>query len=171
MKKAKVTLEHKKKAVQIAIDGGDPLKYLKDHGAGNPAAMWYTIKQNVKDTDPDTFKKIPDLRNKSSEPTVTLADAMTCMQYTADEFLGKCEEMGLKVNEKETIRKPAVMDDDDYTVTAIRHKTFGEFYHDTDHDCIDWRTLDGDEMSMSVKGWKMLISELPAIMKRLGVEV
>ena len=174
MKKAKVTLEHKKKAVQIAIDGGDPLKYLKDHGAGNPAAMWYTIKQNVKDTDPETYRKIPDLRNKSSEPTVTLADAMTGMQDAADEFFGKCEEMGLKVNEKETIRKPAVQpafQEDDYTVTAIRHKTFGEFYHDTDHDCIDWRTLDGDEMSMSVKGWKMLISELPAIMKRLGVEV
>ena len=173
VKRGKLTLEQKKRAVQIALDGGDPLKYLKDHGAGNPAAMWYTIKQNVKDTDPETYRKIPDLRNKSSEPTATLADAMTGMQDAADEFFGKCEEMGLKVNEKETIWKPAVQpafQDDDYTVTAIRHKTFGEFYHDTDHDCIDWRTLDGDEMSMSVKGWKMLISELPAIMKRLGVE-
>lgn len=169
MKKAKVTLEHKKKAVQIAIDGGDPLKYLKDHGAGNPAAMWYTIKQNVKDTAPETFSKIPDLRAKASEPK-TAEDAMTGMKDAADEFFGKCEEMGLKVN-GEKVKKPSLTVSGPITVSAIRHKNFGEFYHDYDHNCIDWRTPEGDEVSLSVPGWKNLIEELPGLFKMLGVEM
>lgn len=170
MKKAKVTLEHKKKAVQIAIDGGDPLKYLKDHGAGNPAAMWYTIKQNVKDTDPETFKKIPDLRNKSSEPTVTLADAMTGMKDAADEFFGKCEEMGLKVNGEKVERPVQPLTLAGLQITAVNHQDLGEFYLDKKYKSIDWRAPDGAEVSLAPSMWIQLLKELPNILKMLGVE-
>lgn len=56
-------------------------------------------------------------------------------------------------------------------VTAVRHKNYGEFYRDHDHNCIDWRTPGGDEMSLSVDAWKKLIRDLPEIIRQLGVEV
>lgn len=59
LKRAKITLEQKKRAVEIAMNGGNPLKYLADCGSDNPTGMWYTIKQNLKETDPRTFALLP----------------------------------------------------------------------------------------------------------------
>lgn len=102
---------------------------------------------------------------------LTLADAMTGMQDAADEFFGKCEEMGLKVNENETIRKPVIKPHEKFTVTAVRHNQYGEFYRDFDHHCIDWRTPHGDEVSLDMQVWKAILNDLPEILKLLGVEV
>ena len=55
----KLTLEDKKKAVEIAIEGGDPLRYLAEHGCANPAAMWYKIKADLKDVDPEKAAQLP----------------------------------------------------------------------------------------------------------------
>lgn len=178
MKHAKMTLEHKKKAVEIALAGGDPLKYLKDHGAGNASSMWYTIKETLKDKEPETYAKLPDLRakgnNRKNPETVvkdgveyekaeepTLADAMTGMQDAADKFFGQFGG---------TAETPAE-DDDDYTVTAILDKQLGEFYYDHDHNSIDWRDGVGDEISLGVTGWKILLKKLPVILRKLGVEL
>ena len=91
------------------------------------------------------------------------------MTDAANEFFDKCEEMGLKVNEREEIRKPEEKPADKYTVTAVRHGQYGEFYRDYDHHCIDWRTPHGDEMSLEVQTWRALVNDLPEILKRLGV--
>ena len=184
VKRGKVTLEQKKRAVQIALDGGDPLRFLQQHGSGNPTGMWYTIKQHLKEADPETYEKLPkridrkDAKPKQApahtedpdEPEAhTLADAMTGMENAATEFLNKCEEMGLKVNGKDEIRTPDKAVVGPFAITAIRHKIFGEFYHDVDHNCVDWRTIEGDEMSMKIPAWKNLVKELPEILKMLGV--
>lgn len=55
----RLTLENKKKAVEIAIEGGDPLRYLAEHGCANPAAMWYKIKADLKDVDPEKAAQLP----------------------------------------------------------------------------------------------------------------
>lgn len=177
MKQTKITLEQKKKAVQIALEGGDPLKYLTEHGSDDAAQMWYSIKKKLKETDPETYAKLPKrIDTKPAETVVkdgveyekaeepTLADAMTGMQDAADKFFGLCG------GTAETPAEEEEDDDDDYITTAIRNKHFGEFYYDHDHGTIDWRTPDGDEVSLPVFTWKELNSELPRIMKKLGVE-
>lgn len=58
-KQTKITLEIKKKCVRIALDGGNPLDYLRKFGVSNPAGMWNRIKNNVKETDPETWEKLP----------------------------------------------------------------------------------------------------------------
>ena len=68
-------------------------------------------------------------------------------------------------------RTPEIKPDPDLEITAVRHKNYGEFYRDHDHNCIDWRTPGGDEMSLSVDAWKKLIRDLPEIIRQLGVEV
>ena len=172
VKTGKVTRSQKEKAVQIALDGGDPLRYLESCGAGNAPQMWYAIKQHLKENDPDTYAKLPkriDRKDAKPKEEPTLADAVAGMTDAAEEFFDKCEEMGLKVN-GDPVTKPSLVTAGPITVTAIRHKSFGEFYRDHDHKCIDWRTPEGDEMSLSLQGWKDLIMELPGLLKILGVE-
>ena len=170
MKHSKVTLESKKKAVEIALAGGDPLSYLRQCGAGDPTQMWYAIKQKLKESDLEIYEKLPKrIAREKDEPekdgmpnkTVeTVADYMGNMKNAADEFFDRCEEMGLKVNETE----------EDFEVTAIRDKQLGEFYYDHDHNSIDWRDGVGDEISLGVAGWKILLEKLPVILRKLGVE-
>jgi hypothetical protein len=58
-----------------------------------------------------------------------------------------------------------------YSVTAIRYPEIGEFYYDQKFNQIDWRTAEGDEVSMSPTGWKLLLQDLPEIFEALGVNV
>lgn len=60
----KITLEQKKKVVQIAIEGGDPLEYLRQLGSKNPSGLWWTIKNDLKAADPELYAKIPRLDGK-----------------------------------------------------------------------------------------------------------
>lgn len=57
----KITLEIKKKAVETAIAGGDPLDVLKPYST-NPKSMWTYIRKCLKEKDPELFAKIPDRR-------------------------------------------------------------------------------------------------------------
>ena len=58
-----------------------------------------------------------------------------------------------------------------YTVTGIRVENFGEFYYDQKFNSIDWRTEEGDEISLPPIGWKNLMQEMPDILKALGVKL
>lgn len=109
--KRKMTKEQEKEAVRIALDGGDPLTFLEKCGINNPTQKWYDIKYAVKDSDPETFAKLPlriQRKKEDKEPEVSLADAMAGMQEAADMFFGACEDMGLKM---ETPEKPLPVQD------------------------------------------------------------
>jgi len=176
MKRAKITLEDKKKAVQIALDGGDPVKFLQGKGAADAVQVWGRIKRDLKETDPETFGKLPKRAEKKApekaeEPeTVTVKDAMDGMKAAADEFFGKCEDAGLKMDGGKEFFQGFVRDMSEYQITAIRIKDFGEFYYDREHGTVDWRTLEGEEVSVPTAGWKELIERLPTILEILGVK-
>lgn len=59
--KREVPKEAKDEAVRIAIEGGDPIEYLGKYSI-NPRGMWTYIRGVLKDKDPETFAKIPNLR-------------------------------------------------------------------------------------------------------------
>lgn len=182
MKQAKVTLEHKKKAVEIALEGGDPLKYLKDHGAGNAPAMWYTIKQHLKEADPEKFSRLPDMRvngnNRKKAETEkadapTLADAMTGMKDAADKFFGACDEMGLKMDKPKQQKITQPVNYDGFSVRAVEGK-FGS-YHSQEingKQWIDYENKEGaDELSMTVDQWRGFLEEVRNAARVLGVEL
>lgn len=62
----RVSLEQKKKAVQIALDGGNPFDFLRQCGSKEPAGLWWTIKQNLKKVDPEIYAKLPKRLDQSS---------------------------------------------------------------------------------------------------------
>ena len=110
----KVTLEQKREAVQIAIAGGDPIGFLEQCGSRNADLMWRTIRDNLKEADPDTFAQLPEKKprknqkqkNKHVNTPKTAGEAMENLQDAADEFFEKCEEMGLKLDKEETEEEP-----------------------------------------------------------------
>lgn len=55
----KLTREEKEKAVELAIDGKDPIGYLKECGCKNPWASWAYIKNVLKKSKPELYAKIP----------------------------------------------------------------------------------------------------------------
>ena len=59
----------------------------------------------------------------------------------------------------------------EYQVTAIRHPAFGEFYHDQKFECIDWRTPEGEEVSLKPEYWLKFAEAIPEIIGVLGVRV
>ena len=61
----RLSLEQKKMAVQIALDGGNPFDFLRDCGSKEPAGLWWTIKQNLKKVDPETYAKLPAMLPKT----------------------------------------------------------------------------------------------------------
>ena len=111
--KRKVTLEQKKKAVQIAIDGGDPREYLRQCGSENPDSLWWYVKKVIKEKDPALYEKIPEklpyrkpLEEDKTIQAGTMADAINGMQEAADTFFGACKDMGLNVETPECIAAP-----------------------------------------------------------------
>ena len=185
----KITLEQKKKAVEIAVSGGNPLEYLKKCGSKKPDGLWYTIKENLKKVDPETYAKIPDFRGKTrtaKEPK-TYGDAMVAMKEATDNFFSQCEDMGLVLGKDATPKtisggewermetpeapKRAPLVYGGYTVCCIESKTFGRFYWDRDHNHLDWTTAEGEEVSFTPTGWKTFLEELPKVAAILGVEL
>ena len=61
----RLNLDQKKKAVQIALEGGNPYDFLRDCGSKEPSALWWTIKQNLKKVDPETYAKLPAMLPKT----------------------------------------------------------------------------------------------------------
>ena len=100
----KLTLEIKKKAVEIAIDGGDPLKYLEECGYTAPDKMWGYIKSRVKESNPEMYEQIPDRRNRKA--TVEVADKLP----EAEKEWTPAEEVYPKEGERITTDKPSFVE-------------------------------------------------------------
>ena len=164
-----ITPEMEKEAVRIAIEGGNPRDYLASCGSKNPSAKWSLIRAKLKDHDPETYGKLPGrVMNKP-----TAGDAMAAAKEAADTFFGQCEDMGLKLETPETPEKPKItkpVNYDGLEVSAVRDPNLGEFYYDHDHNCIDWRNGLGDEVSLPISGWKIMVDRLAKILQALGVD-
>ena len=162
--KMKVTLENKKKAVQIAIDGGNPLKYLEECGAKSPSGTWYHIKKDLKAKDPDRYMELPEKYRPADEPKPIDGGEWEKMETPEKAVKAEIPE---KANRP--VSAPVPVWRTDFEISAVRN-SLGEFYYDKKFNCIDWRTIEGDEVSMAPRAWLELIGILPDVMKVLGVE-
>lgn len=182
-KKLGITLEQKKKAVSIALGGGDPAAYLKECGSEKPAVSWANILRNLETKDPEVYeiltRKVKKPKVDKGMPKkleleagenyeVSVGDAMGNMKDAADEFFGKCEDMGLNIEMAPEEVKPLTLDE--FEIAGIRHQDLGEWYYDKKFNSIDWRTPEGDEVSLPPVWWKQIVKDLPKILRLLGVD-
>ena len=166
--KAKVPDEVKQEAIRAAVAGGNPIETLEPY-TRNPKAMWWAIKAKVKETDPETYAKLPDLRNMrkpaKEEKPVTAADAMAACQDAADTFFGQCRDVGL-LKDQPAESEPEM----EYKVTGIRTE-LGNFQYYRKTGFIDWTPNDGnDTASLNLDEWKQFINDWPKVLKVLGVK-
>ena len=189
-KMKKLTLQQKKKAVQIAIAGGNPLSYLRELGIKNPTTSWSCIKGGLAKSDPETFKKIQDnekprqLTAKVEGPVIVdgpaeIPEAVPAevetperFQYHPSPVIRAIEEKQGKPIDQIIAEKQETMYQGHevlgYKVTSIQHEKLGEFYHDWKHNKIDWRAPGGEEISMSPTCWWDLAEAVPEIMAIIG---
>ena len=179
----KITLEQRRKAVAIAIDGGDPIMYLQACGSKNPVNMWSVIRMDLKRVDPETFAKIPDQRKngakkrneKKDEPTVEPEEVETFHVEEIDE--DEPTILTARVVTEDTVHvkvkkitKP--VNYDGFDVCGVR----GEFgkYSFSDINGKQWIDFDdpsGDTLSYPVEDWKDFLAELRKAAAVLGVEL
>ena len=168
----KLTLEDKKHAVKIALEGGNPLEYIRMCGVLNAAETWRKIKNNLKEKDPATWEKLPKRlpnpvmdRKKEAPADQVTKEAMQHPEQPVVQIDGPViiEKMAEKpVNEVKPINLKA------FSISAIR-TGLGEFYFDKKFNSIDWRTIEGDEVSLTPAGWRELINTMPDVLTVLGV--
>ena len=164
----KLTAEQKAKAVEIAINGGDHLKYLKECGAKNPSAALDYIKKTLEKENPNKCLELMHKlsKRKQKKPLEEMAETVP-----ADKPEQKEEEPAITastVEEKTTWRGTPVKEkpEFDFKVTAIR-TSLGEFNTDSRNGLIYWTGNSGDKICMSYKSWKELTEQIPRILKVL----
>ena len=142
---SKLTLEQKKKAVEIAIDGGNQLKYLKSIGLSNPSASWILIRKKLKTADPEKYAQLPDRANAKQKDEKRLKDA-------AEETVHEISKR-LKSQEDEL--------EDDFMIYGLKTK-IGDFQAADGRLC--WYKTAQEMVSMPVEDWKNLMEVVPKVL-------
>ena len=187
----KITLEQKKKAVQIAIKGGDVLEYLRQLGSKNPSGLWWTIKNDVKAADPELYAKIPRLNEKKpaekqeadpqEEKTQDLPkvpeevaermarQAQKIAKREMPELPNAPEPIPVEDVKERLAASPVMVVPAGFMVTSIRG-TFGEWHLDQKHDSLDFRGAEGEEVCFRPQAWEAFMDEIRSVMQILGVK-
>jgi len=181
------TDEQRAECARIAIEGGDPKPYIKSLGFKNPSGAWHNLKEWYKKNRPEVAERIPDRVGKVVGRELPKVDLGMPKKTGPDgqeyEKLELEAGRNYQLSVAETPEQKRILDGIDfskitapvnfggYEVTAIKDPQLGEFYYDHDHNTIDWRTPDGEEVSMDPTGWKNLALQIPEVMGVLGVKV
>ena len=175
----KFTKEQKVKAVEIALDGGNPKAYLESIGSKNPENLWYYIKTQLRKNDPETWEKLAGSPKRApvETPESEFVPAGKPKPLDGGEW-GKLEIPEAKNPEAvETLERqigglcppPEVEDDRLFHTAAVRNKKLGTFYYDDKHGTIDWRHPYGEEISLFPEDYRLLRDSIDMILCALGV--
>ena len=182
--------EKSRKAVDIALEGGDPVEYFRQQGQKNPTAAWSFLKSQLQEKEPETYARLPQVdRRKKDQKPKTAAEAMDNMKKAADNFFGSVLKdvetpeaaKGLKdmieartewkpVQEPKII-KPVVYDG--FTVREVEG-SFARYRRSdvSEKTYIDMEIEDGcDTLSYTVEQWRTLRQEFDRAAAILGVEL
>ena len=182
-----LTDEQKQKAIEIGLEGGDPIKYLKGCGAANPWGNWGYIKMKLKEKDPEKYErlmkalgekpatverteKLPEEAQKKPEPKVIVHHRKPVTPEHPERAtdpenmtLEKAEdsEATFSTREKKILK---------FKVIGIETKQ-GKFQYDHASDQMRWMPRNSTVVIMMQSAdWKQLAEELPEIMKAIGAD-
>ena len=164
--KREIPQEAKLEAVRIAIEGGDPIEYLGKYSV-NPAGMWTYIRSVVKKTDPETFAKIPNLREKPPKKSLQVEKPKKPRTVKAAAIDASVN------NEAEKYEKAGhiVVQDTDVQILKLESRKTGIEYALSDDRQRMVMANGGDLFNVSVEQLPDFLQELPPICRQLGVKV
>ena len=173
----KLTLDNKKHAVKIAMDGGNPLEYIRMCGISNAADCWSKIKADLKEKDPEAWEKLPKRlpnpvmdRNKEAPADAVTKAALQHPERPIVQIDGQviAEKM---MEQAPKITKPLAYSG--FTVRAIEGK-YGRFscYKIDNIMYFNYESLDRrEEIDMPIYKWKAFLEEIQEAAAVLGVEL
>lgn len=156
----KITLEQRKKAVDIALKGESPMNFLKECGAKNPTASWVYIKKILRETKPEIYAQLMALKEQSEEEPIQ-AEEIRADEIHHQKIAGKA------VNYAEVIAVEEKVGTDEltYQVTGLR-TSCGEYSINGKE--IFFTIPDDQEIGLPIELWKRIAKELPGVLKVLG---
>ena len=192
-----LTDEQKQKAIEIGLEGGDPIKYLKGCGAVNPWGNWGYIKQQLQKNDPEKFRKLmkalgekpagvekADKLPEEAQKTVVHHEEPITPEHperatdTGNMKLEKVERndaidatmkaaAALAKAVKKIGKEPKGLQ---FKVIGIETKQ-GKFQYDSASDQMRWMPKNSTVVIMLQSAdWKKLAEDLPEIMKAIGAD-
>ena len=184
-KVTRLTDAQKAQAVQICLDGGNPLKYLAECGCKNTSTAWTTVRHWAeKNCEAGVYGSLPEKfgqpKKKQAEPENTgdttsmeeidRNEEEPAEQISAEEIHQDVEEADMP--EKTRITAPVAYEE--FTVREVEG-LFGR-YRRSDIGAatyIDFENADGisDVVSYTVDQWKSFVKELKRAAAVLGVDL
>ena len=172
-----MTPETEQEAIRIALEGGDPKKYLAQKGSKSPEKLWFYIKTKLKARDPETYDRLPDLRKnrgkkpQDTPPVVKVDGPMTIQAETPEKIvIAEPLDKGFPKAQKEKITKPVSYDG--FHVRGIEGEFGTYIYSETESaKYIDYDSKDDDQLSMTIEQWRGFVGELKRAFAVLGVEL
>ena len=169
----KLTLENKKKAVEIALGGGNPLDYLKACGAGNPSASWTYIKKCLQAKDPEQYAQLMAVK-KQEKPAEPAEDPLKDFEPVV--FKGKEYEKAEKAEQKEPKTEQKAEKTSGKRRKADQKQSFKireaegavGIWTNKGTEIKFWKH--GSEISLTPVDWLALAAELPNVLKLFGME-
>ena len=160
----KITLEQRKKAVDIALKGESPIPFLKKCGAKNPTASWVYIKKVLKEAKPEIYAQLMALKEQPEENTIPTADGIP-FEKAAEISVEKTAGNAVNYAEVIALEEKEGTDELTYQVTGLR-TSCGEY-------SINGKELfftipDDQEIGLPIELWKRIAKELPGVLKVLG---
>ena len=169
----KLTLENKKKAVEIALSGGNYLDYLKKCGAGNPSASWTYIKKCLQAKDPEKYEQLMAVK-KQEKPAEPAEDPLKDFEPVV--FQGKEYEKAEKAEQKEPKTEQKEEKTSGKRRKADQKQSFKireaegavGIWTNKGTEIKFWKH--GSEISLTPVDWLALAAELPNVLKLFGME-
>ena len=167
------TAEQKQKAIDIALSGENPRPYLRSIGCSKPDALWHTIKKALKESDPETYARIPNFQQKINVGAEALMGAIpegetvtTCCARSTAKGVEVPEDIG---SDPTTVRMSGMMENlyDGLTVTGLK-TDYGEFRL-SNNGYLYFGANQHDELEMPAEIWQRFAADLPRIMGLLGI--
>lgn len=165
----KITDEQKARAVQIAIEGGNPLPYLKSCGSKNPSASWAYIKNCLEKKDPETFAKLHETKEPAQVPKVKLDGQLRIETPEAGKIgvLNIPEDIASSVTAKK--EPPAPKSVNGFGLVEIRG-TFGTYSWKSGYFAFD-PVQYGVPLEYELGEWRVFLRELHNAAELLGVDL
>ena len=176
-----LTDEQVQKAIDLALEGRDPIVYLKGCGCANPWGNWGYIKMKLQKKDPEKYQQIIEAEAKRVKKQAAVVEKADKLPEEAQKPVAKVIEKkvtkdGVEVKAKLTV--PAKEIEEilnggtkkamEFKVIGIETK-LGKFQYDAGSDQLRWMPFGSTVVvMMPAEDWKKLAEDLPKVMETIG---
>ena len=171
----KLTLENKKKAVEIALGSGNYLDYLKECGVANPSASWVYIKKCLQEKEPEQYAQLMAVQ-KQEKPAEPAEDPLKDFEPVV--FQGKEYEKAEKAEQKEPKTEQKAEKNSGKRRKADQKQPFkireaegaAGVWSRSDNDWIRFQKDNVTTIKMRAEEWLALAAELPNVLQLFGMK-